>query len=573
LAGRSDFQDSIAPEIYGTNPTVFYLLILGLLLSSCGTPPTSVGAVEHEPTRTSIPVHDVLELSFRHHGVYRNPYFDVALETDFIAPDGTTAVRKGFYHSGDTWAVRFRPDEAGEWEYRYRFFAGGEVLRAGQGEFRTIPSASPGRVRVNSANPYRWAFDNGQSFFPLGLQNCVRSREQRVDAFYVDGEGRDDGSRRRLSAQEYFALYSQAGFNLLRFSQRNCSYSIHDDLEHYNIATSLATDELLQVATANGFRVMFGFFGYHGNRHAGRTERAMSFLLEKLRLIDDSVSDTTDERIVERERRFISYCVSRWGVYADFWQLLNERKASDDWARVMAAHVRAVDPDDKPVAISWEKPYLPEIAINTPHWYESEKESDSDLRVQELAAGWKKFGKPVLVGEQGNTGMNWDPHSATRMRVRAWTALFQEVGLIFWNTSWSKWGMNRGRYTAGAVANIYLGPEERSYTRVLRQFSNQLDGNVRIAPIAVSLPDSARAYGLVSSALGAVYVHHFVNHDVPLEGLRVKMNLPPSSGLRYKWMDPATGSILGEGRVSPSGGAILAPPFTVDIALLVSNKI
>jgi hypothetical protein len=551
---------------------VFYLLILGLLLSSCGAPPTSGGAVEHEPTRTSIPVHDVLELSFRPHGVFRNPFFDVALETDFIAPDGTTAVREGFYHSGGTWAVRFRPNQTGEWRYSYRFFAGGEVLQTGDGEFLTIPSDSSGHVRVSPTNPYRWVFDNGQPYFPLGLQDCVGSRDDRVNVFYVDGEGRDDGSGRRLQAQEYFKLYSEAGFNLFRFSQRNCSYSIHDDLEHYNVANSLATDELLQAATGNGFRVMFGFFGYHGNRSVGRTERAVSFLLEKLRLMDESISDTTDRRIVEREKRFVSYCVARWGVYADFWQLLNERKASDDWARVMAAHVQAVDPDDKPVAISWEKPYLAEIAINTPHWYESEKESDSDRRVQELAASWKKFGKPVLVGEQGNTGMNWDPLSATRMRVRAWTALFQEIGLIFWNTSWSKWGMNQGKYTSGAVANIYLGPEERSYTSVLRQFSNQLDGNVRMAPVAVSLPESARAYGLVSSALGAVYVHHFANHKVPLEGLQVRMDLPPSSGLRYRWIDPASGSTLGQGRIRSSGGAILAPPFTVDIALLVSNQ-
>jgi hypothetical protein len=553
----------------------FTIVILALLLSACGAAPTPRSAVEHDSTLPPILVHDVLELSFRHEDAYENRFFDVSLETDFIAPDGRTFARKGFYHSHNRWAVRFRPDQVGEWRYRYRFVARAQLLRTGNGGFRTIPSDSskwPGRIRLNPANPYRWVSDDAQAYFPLGLQYCVGLREDRLGDSYIDGEGRNDGTSRRLTAHEYFAVYREAGFNLFRFSQRNCSYPIDGDLDHYNLPTSLVTDELLQAATTNGFRVMFGFFGNHEIGKLGsRTQRALAFLRTKLGFIDESIADTTDERVVEKEKLFISYCVARWGVYADFWELLNERKASDDWARVMATHVRAVDPDGKPVAISWEKAYLPEIAINTPHWYESEKESDSDLRVQELAVDWKQFGKPVLVGEQGNKGMNWDPLSATRMRVRAWTALFQEIGLIFWNTSWSKWGMNQGRYTPENVANIYLGPEERSYTRVLQQFSNQLDSGVRMTPVTISFPDAARAYALASSALTAVYVHHFADHNFPLTGLQVKISLPSAARLHYKWIDPATGATLGEGGIRTGADAIRAPSFSVDVALLVSK--
>jgi hypothetical protein len=238
----------------------------------------------------------------------------------------------------------------------------------------------------------------------------------------------------------------------------------------------------------------------------------------------------------------------------------------------MAKHVQSVDPDQKPVSISWEKPHLPEIAINTPHWYESEKESDSDLRVREQTTKWKEFGKPVLVGEQGNTGMNWDPLSATRMRIRAWTALFQEIGLIFWDTSWSKYGMHQGKYRPGAAANIYLGPEERSYTTVLHQFSTRLDTTVRMVPVVVSLPEYVRAYGLASSAITAVYVHHFTDHNSALHGLQVRVQLPPSSGLRYEWIDPATGLLLSEGPIRPNHEAVSAPPFAIDAALVIAQK-
>jgi uncharacterized protein DUF5060 len=552
---------------------VVCILVLTLLLLSCGASRTKAEtSVKHESPRAPTPVYDVLELSFQHIASYKNPFFDAAVETEFIAPDSRKVLRKGFYHSGQTWTVRFRPDEAGEWRYQYRFYSRGELLQSGEGGFRATPSGSPGRIRINPANAYRWVFDNGQPYFPLGLQDCVDSHEGRVTTFLVDGEGRNDGTARRLTPDEYFALFGRAGFNLFRFSERNCSYAIHDDLDHYNIANSLATDQLLQSATASGFRVLFGFFGDHAAWDGGsQADLALRRLRGKLRFIDESISDITHTRTVKGEKRFIDYCVARWGVYADFWELLNEREASDEWTRAMAAHVQSVDPEHRPVAISWEKPHLPEIGINTPHWYESEKESDSDRRVQELAVRWKQFGKPVLVGEQGNTGMNWDPRSATRMRVRAWVALFQEIGLIFWNTSWSKFGMNQGRYKPGAVSNIYLGPEERSYTAVLHQFSMRLDSNVRVAPVHVSLPHLARAYGLLSSEVAAVYVHHFANHDVSLRGLHVKIDIPSSPGLQYEWIDPATGSTLARGRVSARQDAILTPPFSTDIALLVAR--
>src|SRR5262249_10812965 len=160
------------------------------------------------------PIHNVLELSFRHNGTYDNAFFDAAVEVDFIAPDGRTLLRKGFYHSGDTWAVRFRPSYTGEWRYRYRFYSRSELLYVGEGKFQTIPSTSLGGVGANPSNPYRWMFENGQPYFPLGLQDCVNAVEGHVGGFIIDGEGRNDQSGRRMSAQEYFALYGQAGFNL-----------------------------------------------------------------------------------------------------------------------------------------------------------------------------------------------------------------------------------------------------------------------------------------------------------------------------------------------------------------------
>src|SRR4029079_2973604 len=123
----------------------------------------------------------------------------------------------------------------------------------------------------------------------------------------------------------------------------------------------------------------------------------------------------------------------------------------------------------------------PGIEINAPHWYMDEDELKSDVEVVNRARAWKVGGKPVIVGEQGNTlhrwgipmrwsrylvsasmAGPWDPRSAIRMRIRLWTAMFNEISLIFWNTTYNK---------DGSTQNIWLGPYERQFVHALQDFA------------------------------------------------------------------------------------------------------
>jgi hypothetical protein len=172
--------------------------------------------------------------------------------------------------------------------------------------------------------------------------------------------------------------------------------------------------------------------------------------------------------------------------------------------------------------------------------------------------------------------MNWDPLSGQRMRIRTWTALFQEISFIFWNTSWSKAGMHLGRYSPGKVANIYLGPEERGYMRVLQDFASRLDAGVRMTPVEVSLPTSMRAYGLLSSRVAAAYFHHFENHATATPDAKITLALPGTApaadNLMGAWLDPSSGAVIAHVQVPPGRQMLAVPPFTVDLALLVSSE-
>jgi hypothetical protein len=197
----------------------------------------------------------------------------------------------------------------------------------------------------------------------------------------------------------------------------------------------------------------------------------------------------------------------------------------------------------------------------------------SDVRIDEQAAKWKQVGKPVIVGEQGNTGMNWDPASAVRMRIRAWTALFQEIGLIFWNTSWSKAGMFGGHYSPDQGANIYLGPEERGYIRVLQSFASHLDANVHMTPIAVTSTSLIRGYGLFSKDVGAVYLQHAASHTTPAQDAQISFDFSSMSHpwLLGEWIDPATGNVLSRVQLLARPLTLPVPQFTIDLAFLAKS--
>jgi hypothetical protein len=523
----------------------------------------------------AIPRYGLLELSFRLQGVYANPYFDIALDTVFTAPDGRQRAIKGFYYGGGVWKVRFRPDQEGSWTYAYKTTSDEGLRKEGTGEFQCTTSDADGPVRRNLENSHRWIFANGKPYFPIGIQDCIGTSGSKPTVDSIDGEGRGEG--RQVSQEDYFSIYGKAGFNLFRFSQKNCSYPLYDDLDNYRETESLATDELLSLARDHGLRVMFGFFGNHLDAVPGsRPFRILSRIIEKVRGINTNPVWAPGNEIISKEKRFIDYAVARWGVYVDFWELLNERHASDEWITQIAQYVRTVDPDKKPISTSWEKPHLNSIDINAPHWYESESELHSDLRVVQQAAKWKDAGRPIIVGEHGNTGMNWDPLSATRMRIRTWTAVFQEVSFVFWNTSWSKRGMFYGRHTPEGWANIYLGPEERRYIRALQDFSSRLDASIRMAQIEVSSHEKVRAYGLRSDSVTAAYLHHFDNHNSAVHGVKITLDFPrhdgPMNELVGEWIEPSSGNLLRRVPILPGRQTLEVPPFAVDLALLVTSQ-
>jgi hypothetical protein len=498
--------------------------------------------------QATLPRYGVFTRTFRWDSSrYANRWEQVNLTVRLTSPSGRRHRTGGFYYGPNRWKARFSPSEIGRWSWRARI-ADGRRRATFRGAFRVVPAGGRGFVRKSRYNRFRWTFSDGSPYYPLGIGDCLLDASPSgspLDNWGLDGGLRRHGDHRGrvVGMRTYMRAYARAKVNLFRWSVDNCSFRLHRTIGQggnvYLQREGRWGDELVQGLRRHGFRVYMAIFGSNPPFARGGSPLEMAAV-----------------------RRYVKYVVDRYGAYVDFWELMNEARAADGWYTEVARYLRKVDPYRHPISTSFERPDLSVTDINSPHWYESESEFRSDRVTRDLIALWKKAGKRVIVGEQGNSGQNWDPRSALRMRLRAWTAFFAEGTLIFWNSSFAK------DYRDRSVANIYLGPLERRYLRVLQGFATGFDRRAAMTPIGISKPELVRGSALRGPRGYAAYLHAYTNHSTPTAGVRVTID-PRAAGTAV-WIDPATGRVLARKRVRAGRRVLEVPPFITDVALKVT---
>jgi len=502
-----------------------------------------------------VPRYGIFEQTFNwSSSKYSNPWEQVQVTMTLISPTGKTVSIKGFYYGPDTWKARFSPAETGAWSWQVIITDGLQSARF-DGTFTTVDSDSPGFVRQNPNNPFRWVFDDGSPYHPIGIEDCFNDDDKSgtpFDNMGFDGDFRLQGTHdpgRVTDLSTYLKAYSDAGVNLFRWSVDNCAFKLWETIapegNRYLVRESQWGDELVQKLRQYGFRIYMTFFGFNPPFPNGSGNPAQ----------------------MDAVKRYVQYVVDRYGAYVDFWELMNEfpnppATIDDAWYTQVAAYLRSVDPYKHPISTSWQRPDLAVIEITSPHWYQKENEFESDLATVDQIRHWKSFNKPVIFGEQGNSEQNWDIRSALRMRIRSWTAFFDEAVLIFWNSSFAK------DYRGGVASNIYLGPEERGYLKVLQDFTRGFDSRALRAEVQVSNPALVRGYALQGPTAYAAYLHAYIDHTNPTSGISMAIE-PVASGTAI-WISPASGEVLGTQSVSAGSQMLAVPSFITDIALKIT---
>ncbi len=398
---------------------------------------------------------------------------------------------------------------------------------------QSVESKSPGFIRRNPNNPYRFVDAAGKPFYPIGINDCFGLRGSDVMKYWgLDGER----EARLVGIDEYLAAYAKAGFNMFRWSVGNCSFRLDTDSDWAR------GDQLAAKLKEYGFRILFVFFH------------------NKIDANPDNVN-----------KAYVKKAIDRYTGVVDIWEVTNESQDSDAALINIADYIKANDPNRHPVTTSLVYSYPPPVRdiagmdITSPHFYTYADEFKIEKETFDNIINWKRFGEPVIISEYGYGVINWDATSDLRNRLVTWSAFFAEGSIIFWNTSSVK-----GYSDPNTVANAYLGEVTRSYIKVLTDFTKEVPSDARITKIEVNKPNLVRAYGLNSSSAYFAYLHAFTNHQSQTNGISI--TIEPKTAGYATWIETATGRVLTTRKVSAGRQTLIMPPFLIDVALKVSSS-
>jgi Domain of unknown function (DUF5060) len=372
-----------------------------------------------------VELYAMLELDLQTNATAGNPYNpeEIDIRVEFTSPSGRALDVGAFWYQefegplvvpvGDPgWKVRFTPTETGAWTAVARIPARG--LESGPITFQVMPSDSPGFVRIHPQNPRYLAFDNGDFFFPLGLN---------IAWWTGTGNALTDYGR-------WMGPFTSNGGNTIRVWMADWSFAlegIDTRLGNYDARQKRAwlLDQIFAMADGLDVYVMLVLLNcadYNNWQTNGwNLNPYNSARGGPLGAPEEFVSDPTARAFLQRK---LNYIVNRWGYSPrllawEWWNEVNLAPFSDEalilWLQEMTAYLRERDVNRhlttnsyaiRDLSPIWE---LPELDIIQKHEYSDQTGSPVRDLAERAASDFQRLAasappKPILLGEFGYGG-------------------------------------------------------------------------------------------------------------------------------------------------------------------------
>ncbi|NOY82512.1 MAG: DUF5060 domain-containing protein [Kiritimatiellaeota bacterium] len=415
-----------------TSPVVLALLAAApahgaALLRGTDAPP-SIRSVRI-PKRT-VPAWSLLEIEVELSARYTNPFDpdDVALEAEFITPSGRRERVPGFFYRGFVrsrrkdgtevltpaqtadWRIRYLPRTPGEYRCRIRLQDGETEVQAPQVEFRALPAAADGFVRVAKTNPRYFEFDSGKPYFAVGENVCWPGKGGTYDY---------DRYWKKLAANgANYARIWVGPFDCFTLERTARGTNDPAGLGRIDLAAAWRLDTVLQRAATEGIRIMFCIESFNSLRIRPMYARWKESPYNAanggpLKKPEDFFTDPAARKLFMRRLRYI---VARWAwtpaVLAwEFWNEVDivETYRSREvavWHRDMARYLRNIDPWDHLITTSFARTPgdpavdgLPEMDYVQSHRYGAVDVAENVHNV--CIEKSRKYEKPHYFGEFG----------------------------------------------------------------------------------------------------------------------------------------------------------------------------
>ena len=359
---------------------------------------------------------------------YKNPFDpdDIAVDARVTLPDGHAVSVPGFLDRpyqrvltngqevvtpcGDpAWRVRFAPGQPGDYS---------AVIsvrdRTGRRESPSVRFAAPagkdpGFVRINPRDRRYFAFDNGQTYFPIGENVCWGGRRGTFDFDdWLPALGRAGGNYARFWLAPHWFTFAL---------EMPGKPEEGRGIGQFDLANAWRLDYAIDLAQKQGVRVMLCIDSFNILRekdcyNCWETTPHNAVNGGPLQRPNDFWQNDEMDRLYKNKLR---YLVARYGAYTGVlsWEFWNEVDVINDypsepvrlWHQRMARHLRSLDPYRHLITTSYGRSEgdpavdtLPELDYVQTHNYGSPDIPVALARKQTEKAA---YGKPHYVGEIG----------------------------------------------------------------------------------------------------------------------------------------------------------------------------
>jgi len=516
---------------------------------AAGNLATSSDFIFETNSASGVPLYTAFDLVLSTSTTYNNPYLDVSVDGIFTSPTGKVLRLDGFWDNGQTWRVRFAPNEAGQWSYNTQS-ADPELTTAGT--FQAISSSRRGFVRVSSARPYQFEYSDGTPFLLMGDTNW-------------------DGMSSGVGFQTRFKPYID-----LRASQHFNAYHtivVHNRYD-YGFNEGGTPFVMFDDVTRDYNRLSPGFFQWVDRRVAYADSVGMVSILFFTWAVELQKMTTA------QYQQMLLYIVSRYAAYNVFWVLVGDYQAyfyDPPLYRQVGPVVANADPFDHPISIHPASGFSNrEFANDSWLSYVMQQLRDAGEFLADSIRTDRIYNKPVVNGEYGYHvpasvhPYHGIPQDANYTRTGGWS-IFEAGGYFvagFHHTFYDPDG--HYPYDPGFdLPPTYWDLNDAADLEAARQYSvfSQFFQNQTAWSALQPHPELVLdGQSELLANPGAEYVAYNAR------GGRIRLQLPAGQYFSLAWFDPIAGA-LQPSRIFSSTGETVAimPSNTLDGAALLRS--
>ena len=495
---------------------------------------------------------------------------DIDVFAFFISPGGDTTRINGFYdnfQNADIWKVRFAPHLTGRWSYQVFVQDAGGRGQTPKASFDVSDSEHHGWIRPSKNNRHYFSYDDGTSYYAVGVYSPWRNNEERFKTFAAH-----KANLLAIWDIGYGGFVNETGI-------------IEEELGKYNQEKVGRIDSLLSILEKDNIQLMYAIWPHD---LFSETVWATEWDKNPYREFTDVVDVYQDELAWEYQKKKYRYMIARFAHSRSMgiWELINEMNGTDGWkeARFEAAYewvekadkyFEENDPYNHPVTASfsggfeeYRKPLYEKNDIPNLHVYPAQgwalQYPDDTLRSDMYNYAWASrrfwddFEKPAIFGEAGADLSYYhrdDPRYHEAYHNAIWASLSNGLAGI------PVWWM----YT-------HLTSQDWMHLSYLADFVRDIDfANEPYAPATIT-GEGSDAFAMISGQSGFGWLRSYTkdnisNTEVHLLGL--------SEGTyQIQWFDTWTGQEAGTGQVkTKEGHLIMSVPELVEQQKDIAFKI